>query len=241
MPDTVDVEKNRQTWSLPLQDLYIEGDTDDEYIQINEFTKIMVSEKERTMCSSFYQSCLRVRGEIEPCRSRRHSESDCWEDTSLWSGALTMDTQSHSHLPHHLRAWHWDQKPISTRAEVCLQLWRLGNIHQHSPHLLPILICKSVFGFKKWNKGTWGWWKSGWSRRDSNRGGFGWEQKDYRCVNYFKFNLFSPFLTFGSWISWVIEFGLVLLARSTKDSSSIDSDVSEASVPRDPVLPKLQL
>ena len=51
MPDTVDVEKNRQTWSLPLQDLYIKGDTDDEYIQINEFTKIMVSEKERTTCS----------------------------------------------------------------------------------------------------------------------------------------------------------------------------------------------
>ena len=199
-----------------------------------------------------------------------------------------MDTQSHSHLTRHLRAWHWDQKPISMRAEVCLQLWRLGNIHQHSSHLLLILVCKSVFGFKKWNKGTWGWWKSGWSRRDSNRGGFGWEQKDYRCVNYFifiylfiylffiswrlitwqycsgfchtltrishgytciphpdpnyfKFNLFSPFLTFGSWISWVIESGLVFLARSTKDPSSIDSDVSEASVPRDPVLPKLQL
>ena len=28
-------KKTSQTWSLPLQDLYIKGDIDDEYIQIN--------------------------------------------------------------------------------------------------------------------------------------------------------------------------------------------------------------
>lgn len=34
-----------------LTDLCIKGDTDDEYIQINQFTKIVVSEKEGAMCS----------------------------------------------------------------------------------------------------------------------------------------------------------------------------------------------
>ena len=37
--------------SLPLQDLYIKGDIDHENTQINEFTKTVVSEKERTTCS----------------------------------------------------------------------------------------------------------------------------------------------------------------------------------------------
>ena len=55
-------------------------------------------------------------------------------------------------------------------------------------------------------------------------------------LNLICFILFSPLDR-----EYLIESGLVLLARSTKDPSSIDSDVSEASAPRDPVLPKLQL